>query len=113
MAAEESTENAVLPLRHLLLEPSFFACSVLSSTLAKLCVKLEHSGAPAKQLRDLKLQCLLVMTELLAEYETTMDELDRERIEFFVRALLDPSVGKLLYDQILTMSREGRAFGED
>ena len=48
------------------------------------------------------------MTELLAEYENSMDELDRERIEFFVRALLDPAVGTLLHDQILKMSREGR-----
>ena len=99
----------MLPLRHLLVEPSFFACSVLSNALAKLCINLERSDAAGKQqLRDLKLQSLLVMTELLAEYENSMDELDRERIEFFVRALLDPAVGTLLHDQILKMSREGR-----
>ena len=108
VASETAAESSVLPLRHLLLEPSFFACSALSNALAKLCISLERSGAPGTQLRDLKLQSLLVMAELLAEYETTMDDLDRERIEFFVRALLDPAVGALLHDQIMRMSREGR-----
>ena len=107
VATDAPAETSVLPLRHLLVEPSFFACSVLSNALAKLCIHLERSGAAGKQqVRDLKLQSLLVMTELLAEYENSMDELDRERIEFFVRALLDPAVGTLLHDQILKMSRE-------
>ena len=106
--SSESAESSVLPLRHLLLQPSFFVCSVLSNTLAKLCVNLQFTEIDASKLKDVKIQCLLVMTELLVEYESTMDELDKERIEFFVNCMLDPSMGTMLHDQILTMSHDGR-----
>ena len=110
VASSESVELSVLPLRHLLLQPSFFVCSVLSNTLAKLCINLEFAKVDASKLKDVKIQCLLVMTELLVEYESTMDELDKERIEFFVNCMLDPSMGTMLHDQILTMSHDGREF---
>ena len=106
--SSESVESSVLPLRHLLLQPSCFVCSVLSNTLAKLCVNLQFTEIDASKLKDVKIQCLLVMTELLEEYESTMDELDKERIEFFVNCMLDPSMGTMLHDQILTMSHDGR-----
>ena len=100
-SGEESDTN-VLPLRHILLQPSFFACSALSSALTKLCVKFESwSTVDAKQT---KLECLLVLGELLAEYEGTMDALNMSRIEFCVNCLLDPTLTAILRDRLLVES---------
>ena len=98
----EEADATVLPLRHILLQPSFFACSALSSALTKLCVKLESwDSVEAKQT---KLDCLLVLAELLAEYESSMDALNTSRIEFCVNCLLEPSLTTLLRDQLLVES---------
>lgn len=98
----EESDTSVLPLRHILLQPSFFACSALSSALTKLCVKFEGwSTVDAKQT---KLECLLVLGELLAEYEGTMDALNMSRIEFCVNCLLDPTLTAILRDRLLVES---------
>lgn len=100
----EENENAVLPLRHLLLTPSFFACAALSSALTKMCVKLE--GIEGETIKSLKLEILLVLAELLAEYETTMDSLNKSRIQLCVNCLLDPTLTTVLRDRLLVESRK-------
>lgn len=103
LANTEETETTVLPLRHALLKPSFFACTSLASALAKLAVRLEATGAP--EARDAKLECLLVMAELLAEYENSMDALSVQRITLCVNCLLDPAMTACMRDTLFVQSR--------
>lgn len=102
--SDEQDADSVLPLRHLLLTPSFFACAALSSALTKLCVKLETVEGEA--CKAVKLEVLLVLAELLAEYDASMDSLNKSRIQLCVNSLLDPTLTTLMRDRLMVESHK-------
>ena len=102
--SEDQDVDNVLPLHHLLLTPSFFACAALSSALTKLCVKLE--AVEGEACKAVKLEVLLVLAELLAEYDTTMDSLNKSRIQLCVNCLLDPTLTAIMRDRLMVESHK-------
>ena len=105
---DSTVDINVLPLRHLLLTPSFYVAAALASSLTKLLVRLEDSASLSEEsMKTLKLNCLLIITEYLSEYETKIDSLNRSRIEFCINCLLNPSLTTIYRTKIAVMTLEG------
>lgn len=109
VTTETVADTTVLPLRHLLLTPSFYVAAALSSTLTKLMVKLEDSQTLSESvLKTTKLNSLILITEYLSEYETKIDSLNRNRMEFCINCLLNPSLTSIYKTKIAVMTLEGK-----
>lgn len=109
VTTETVADNTVLPLRHLLLTPSFYVAAALSSTLTKLMVKLEDSQTLSESiLKTTKLSILILITEYLSEYESKIDSLNRNRMEFCINCLLNPSLTSVYRTKIAVMTLEGK-----
>ena len=61
-------------------------------------------------MKTLKLNCLLIITEYLSEYETKIDSLNRGRIEFCINCLLNPTLTTIYRTKIAVMTLEGTSF---
>lgn len=111
VTTETVADNTVLPLRHLLLTPSFYVAAALSSTLTKLMVKLEDSQTLSESiLKTTKLSILILITEYLSEYESKIDSLNRNRMEFCINCLLNPSLTSIYRTKIAVMTLEGKDY---
>lgn len=109
MTTETVADTTVLPLRHLLLTPSFYVAAALSSTLTKLMVKLEDNQTLSESvLKTTKLNIVILITEYLSEYESKIDSLNRNRMEFCINCLLNPSLTSIYKTKIAVMTLEGK-----
>ena len=102
-------ETNVLPLRHFLLTPSFYIAAAVTSTLTKLYIKWEDSGEGSEEiLKKQKLAILMIVAEYMCEYETVMDSLNKNRMEFCINCLLNASLTAIYKTKIAVMTLEGK-----
>ncbi|KAG8800344.1 coatomer subunit beta, partial [Serendipita sp. 400] len=94
------------PLRALLLNGDFYTGSVLASTLSKLILRYNQSGANAKKAHAIRAEAMLMMTSIIrvgqSKFVTVpIDEDSQERIMNCIRVLSEMSLNRSVNEVFL------------